>query len=598
MPQRAPAQVPKGSVPIQPSLAQVAPHENDVAATRGRTVPPPVNRADKPKIVLKPAESDGKNGLRPSSPFVDERTSPFSTPPSSDEDKGQARNTALGSPLSKAVDLNLPSHMANIPSSAANARSERPGPSRTLDARAQGFSQTLPNPAHVIEAKPKLPSRTQWKDAGRLGTATSTISPLIPKNLPTSRSKTFDESEPRSGLPTPPKRSALYTDPHTPMQGSPGLKALPRPEKEIVKPIEVDPIPDANPSDTPDVSDINRRIPYCPAGARSIEVGHDARLLDICGRHLCTAGNVTRVWDVMTGEILLSISPTEREIKVTALAFKPGARSSDEGSIFWLGTNGGDLQEVDIASQSVLYTKSGAHERREIAKIHRYQNTMWTLDDGGKLCVWHGDESGLPSLHSSHTSHRVQKGHACSLIIQGCLWLASGREIRVYKPAAGDSAGFNVSKDPLIQPQIGSITSGSVVGDQIDRVYFGHSDGKVSVYSTIDYTCSAIISIGVYKINSLVGTGSYLWAAFSIGIISVYDTRSHPWTTKKSWTAHQSSPIHSLVVDRSSLWKTGTSRLVSTGSDNAVRFWDGTLQDDWLGKNPQHTTQLFQLTMI
>ena len=590
MPLRTLAQVSKGSSPAQISPSLVSAHNHDITGTKGRAAPPPVNRADKPKIALKPTESDAKFGLRPSSPFADDKASPFSTPPSSEEDKGtNVHPTKTYGPPGNTVAPNLRTQVNDIHRSAASVGVESPRPSRTLDARAQGFSQIVPARANEVETKPMLPARAQWRGSSQPEMATNTTASSINGAPSVPRVINLNMSEPHSALLPPPKRNTLSTAPPVFSQPSAGTRNTFIPDKDTAKSIEIDAIPVANminASDNPDVSEINRRIPYCQAGARSIEIGQDARLIDVCGRHLCTAGSVTRVWDVMTGEMLLKISPVEREIKVTAMAFKPGARSSDEGSSLWIGTNCGDLQELDIVRQGVMCTKSGAHERREVAQIHRHQNTMWSLDDGGKLCIWHGDEIGLPSLQGRHTSHRVQKGHTYSIVIQDRLWLASGREIRVFRPSAGDSAGFSVLKDPLIQPQIGPITSGSVIGDQTDRVYFGHSDGKVSVYSVVDYTCLTVVSVNVYKINSLVGAGSLLWAAFSIGTIAVYDTRTHPWTTKKCWMAHQANTIHSIVADRSSLWKTGTLRLVSNGSDNVIRFWDGTLQDDWLGEDP------------
>ena len=268
---------------------------------------------------------------------------------------------------------------------------------------------------------------------------------------------------------------------------------------------------------------------------------------------------------------------------MTALAFKPGANTREEGVRLWLGTSCGDLQEVDIATQDIICIKSGVHDRREVIKIYRYQGSMWTLDDGGKLCVWQSDETGLPDLQHNPLSHRVPKGHTFSIIIQDTLWMATGKDIRIFRPNASGSAAFSLIQDPLTQPSIGNVTSGAVIGGQLDRVYFGHADGKVTIYSTIDFTCLGIISVSIYKINSLAGAGFYLWAGYSTGMLYVYDTRTQPWTTRKDWTAH-GGPILNVSVDRSSLWKEGVLRVVSLGADNAVRFWDGTLEDDWLGK--------------
>jgi WD40 repeat protein len=86
----------------------------------------------------------------------------------------------------------------------------------------------------------------------------------------------------------------------------------------------------------------------------------------------------------------------------------------------------------------------------------------------------------------------------------------------------------------------------------------------------------------MYKINSLIGVGDYLWAAYNTGMVHVYDTRYSPWITKKDWRAHD-NPVISLVADRSSFWTMDRSQILSLGADNVVRLWDGLLQDDWLG---------------
>ena len=285
--------------------------------------------------------------------------------------------------------------------------------------------------------------------------------------------------------------------------------------------------------------------------------------------------------------MLCSIAQTDRDIKATALAFKPAATSDDEGSRLWLGTNSGDLQEIEVANQTVHHGRSGAHERREITKIHRYQNAMWTIDDSGQLCVWPGDDSGLPSLRGKYHLHRIQKGHACSLVIQGCLWLATGQDIWIYRPTSGNSTAFTVLSKPLSLPQCGTITCGTVVANQWDLAFFGHTDGKISVFSTSSLECVALVSVNIYKVTAIVGAGSLLWTAFSVGTMSVFDTSTSPWNTKKTWIGHQGQAIHGLSVDRSGLWKHGALRILSYGSENLLRFWDGMLAHDWMGETRQ-----------
>ena len=292
---------------------------------------------------------------------------------------------------------------------------------------------------------------------------------------------------------------------------------------------------------------------------------------------------MARAWDIRNSRRILDHVPPEREIKVTAIVFKPGKTTEDEGAFVWLGNNMGEVHEVDLRTQEIVESKSSAHNRREIIKMHRHQNSILSLDEDGKLHVWAAGEKGLPSLRLVPSIFRVSRGHTFSIIVMNHLWLATGKDIRVYNPSAGEE-GFNVTLQPLSQANAGDITSGAVVSNQLDRVYFGHSDGKVSIYSTKGFTCLGVLNVSAYKINCLVGAGIYLWAGYNTGMIYVYDTQQQPWRVIKEWQAH-THPISSFVIDRSSLWKFGHLQVASLGADNAICFWDGMLEDDWIGES-------------
>lgn len=572
-----------------------------------RSLPPPVNRADKPKIPTKLVMVAGKVNLEPLVPAADERVSPFSTPPSSDESM-EPDSDKLNRHRASRIEVRGTQGRRAAPESALQSpySTERPGgqvPAQNLqssDARRLGFTQ-VDMPHYTMATNPPgLPPRRvqdQRRSMQELdapdGTQTNPTTPFAATSIPfvsTTRSpRTL--TPPPDFLPPPKRASTLQTSkiahaeksypPHS-IDHDKDLK--PYPQIDLPECQESETASYAPPaSDYPEVSCSNRRHPYLKSSIREIDTSYDTRLIDTCGQYVCTTGHLTRVWDSTTGDLVLSLAHGEREVRVTALAFKPGVNTREEGFRLWLGTNCGDVQEVDIATQNIVYTRSGVHDRREIVKIHRHQSSMWTLDDGGKLCVWLGDETGLPDLQRSPFFHRVPKGHTFSIIIQDTLWMATGKDIRIFRPNASESAAFSIIQDPLTQPGVGIVTSGAVIGGQLDRVYFGHADGKVTMYSTTEFTCLGVISVSVYKISSLAGAGFHLWAGYNTGTVYVYDTRTRPWTTKKDWSAH-GGPISNVLVDRSSLWKDGVLRVVSLGADNAVRFWDGTLEDDWLGR--------------
>ena len=572
-----------------------------------RSLPPPVNRADKPKIPTKPVMVAGKVNLEPFVPAADERVSPFSTPPSSDESIGP-ESKKLNRHRASRVEVKGTLGRRAAPGSALQSSysTESPGsrvPAQKLqssDPRRLGFTQNDTS-YHTMSANPPgLPPRTvqdrrrsmQKMDVPN-GTQKPQTTPFAATSIPLVSTTRFSQTLAQPpGLLLPPKRaSTLQTSkiahaesscPRHSVDQDSDLRSYPPidlPERQDSETAGYAPPA----SDYPEAAYSNRRHPYLKSGIREIDTNYDTRLIDACGQYVCTTGHLTRVWESTTGDLVLSLAHGEKEIRVTALAFKPGANACEEGFRLWLGTNCGDIQEVDIKTHNIIYAKSGVHDRREIIKIYRHQGSMWTLDDGGKLCVWLGDETGLPDLQHSPFSHRVPKGHTFSIIIQDTLWMATGKDIRIFRPNASESADFSVLQDPLTQPGVGIVTSGAVIGGQLDRVYFGHADGKVTVYSTRDFRCLGVVNVSVYKISSLAGAGFHLWAGYNTGTVYVYDTRTRPWTTKKDWSAH-GGPILNVLVDRSSLWKDGVLRVVSLGADNAVRFWDGTLEDDWLGR--------------
>ncbi|KAL1905982.1 hypothetical protein Sste5344_008241 [Sporothrix stenoceras] len=333
----------------------------------------------------------------------------------------------------------------------------------------------------------------------------------------------------------------------------------------------------------PDATNINRRPPFAKQGLSEISTRIDCRQVDICGQRVVTTGQLTRVWSLVDGELQMSLAHGEG-IRATCVAFKPGAHVDDEGLRVWIGNITGELIEADIATQSVVASRPAAHARHEIIRIHRHCNELWTMCDGGALYVWGPTEEagGVPTLaNAQHQSYRLPRGHTFSMVVGDELWHASGKELRVFLPTVDGTAQFQVLLRALIQDGAGEITSGTVLLSEPDKVYLGHSDGKVSIYSRTDYSCLGMVNLGSYKVNTLASAGPYIWAGFNTGHLSVYDPACSPWLVKKDWAAHD-NPVVRLVSDRASPYRTGQMQVVSLGADNMLRIWDGLLQDDWL----------------
>ncbi|KAH0560056.1 hypothetical protein GP486_003421 [Trichoglossum hirsutum] len=560
-------------------------------APKGSSVPPRFNRADKPKIPSKPpsisTRPDGAN-LGPAAP-LDDAASPFSTPPSSEDDdsvavKASGEGVSTRLPATSRQFEPPPVHHSVL--ERRRQQGSRPGTSGAESVRASD-SQKVSSANNFTEHRPGLPPRRA------VGT--------IEKHYPASES-THQPSQNQHHFPPPPKRNVTGNS-----QGATSSRDLRNQNVDWVHSTasssslaptsettnghrsytdESDDtllgpdVPRAGLSDYPDSSQANRRMPCFKTDPREIQVKNDTRLFDIFGQYICATGHLTRVWDLLTGELLVSVNHGE-VVRVTSLAFKPASNIHDEGSQVWLGTNSGEIQELDIPTQRVIFTKTSAHPRREVIKIHRHANEMWTLDDEGKLHVWPPDDSGSPNLRNTHYSFRVPKGHSCSLVVGHQFWIATGKDIRVFQPSSKSNIPFNILAKPMTQAKLGDITSGSVISRQADRVFFGHTDGKVSIYSRDDYSCLRVVNVSLYKINSLSGVGDYLWVAFNTGMIYVYDTRFKPWKVKKDWHAHD-SPVANILLDRSSILKIDRLQVASLGTDNSIRIWDGMLEDDWI----------------
>ena len=339
------------------------------------------------------------------------------------------------------------------------------------------------------------------------------------------------------------------------------------------------------PSDYPDSSQASRRPPKFRQRPWHIPTEYDTRTFAVCGEYVCTTGHRTKAWNLRTGEQLLDLEHNEMA-KVSSIVFKPSAAAEDDGKRLWLGTSIGEIHEVDIPSQSVVKTKANAHVRKDIIRMFRYASELWTLDDSGDLNVWKPDHKGLPSLDSQYASFRTTKGHTFSIALGAHLWIATGKEIRVFAPSARSDTEFQVLWNPLSQPSTGEIHSGTTLSHRPDLVYFGHQDGKVSVYNRRDFSCTAVVNVSMYKLSSLAGVGEYLWAGFNTGMVYVYDTSSTPWRVKKDWPAHEKQ-ICGINADKSALWKMNRLQVVTLGTDNVLRIWDGMLEEDWLESRMQ-----------
>ncbi|KAJ5754301.1 hypothetical protein N7533_003844 [Penicillium manginii] len=554
---------------------------------KSASLPPPANRASKPKIPAKPAQFShpDTNTLAPRSELAssDDHVSPFNTPPSSPE-KPPAKPTSA----SKLPPRLPPGRPTTEPPTRRSFDDRSPAPSFQAkhDARELGFSRTRPVPepfpmnvqAFLLDQLLRSLDRVRSHLLGNPPRPIISSSPMTPiaRSAPShvhlNHAQNPRPLQPQQTLPRESHLSSSYQE----------RRPVPTDTEDELNTEE----PPISRTDYPDASMANRRPPFLKTGPKEIHTRYDTRLMDVCGKYVCTAGYLTRIWDLTTGEQVMSLSHGET-VKTHSLAFKPGATLEEEGKRIWLGTSAGDIHEVDIASESIVATRAYP-SRREVIKILRHKKEMWTLDDEGRLLIWPADETGTPNLqYSYHDPHeRVARGHTFSMVVDDTLWLATGKDVHIYRPNARDDASFKLFKRPLGLQHSGDVTSGTYTTKDGGRVYLGHADGKVTVYSSSDYSCLAVVNVSVYKINCLAMVGDYLWAGYKTGMIYVYDVKTNPWTVKKDWRAHD-SPVSAFVLDTSSVWTLNRLQVTSLGTDNCIRLWDGMLEDDWLDARMQ-----------
>ncbi|KAK4623357.1 putative inositol polyphosphate 5-phosphatase [Fulvia fulva] len=477
------------------------------------------------------------------------------------------------------------------------ARSGRASPSKlsnVLATRKSSDGLRRPFAAAEAESVPRIPAiKTAHKSAlsqGFGGVAIPSSAPAVQAAPRSMLTQDLQRAKPPSTAPAipAPRRSMDSRRPPPPPPTATASAITThdgaghsRDDQEDIAPYGLNSDQVAGPQDFPDATQANRRAPKFKVRPWQIPTEYDTRLFAICGEYLCTSGYITKAWNIRTGAQLLQLENQKENVKVTSIVFKPSPEIEDEGKRMWLGTNSGDIHEVDIPSERIVKTKTNAHPRREVICMFRYASELWTMDDGGDLYVWRPDHKGMPSLDSQTHNWRVPKNQSYAIATGRQLWIAQGRDIRVYYPSVQSDTDFQVLKSPLNQPSAGEITCGATLDGKQELIYFGHSDGKVSVYNRKNYTCQAVVNVSLYKISSLTGVGDYLWAGYSTGMAYVYDTSTSPWTVKKDWKAHE-KPILGIQADPSAMWKMGRLNVVTLGTDQLLRIWDGMLQDDWV----------------
>ncbi|CAI6096792.1 unnamed protein product [Clonostachys chloroleuca] len=603
----SPSRSPRSKAPSPPPPRRSAELRRD----KETKVPPPPPNPRREKAVLDQAgniRSSSRDSSRAKTPDVAQETSPFSSPPISprignDDDevppelpvRPRPRSTIMQAarPKSTATNFEPPPVHHSISVRRGQRTEERNGSvshGRSLDdARPKPASKITsmeppPRPVSMIapprpprpgvqapaQISAQIPERRQSTVARRASSNPTTQQSPIPATRTHGRSGTVD-----SKIERPPIDMRSLAPAIAPVKPAPSATSnqIPVPKVEAVAPVVT----------YPDCSSTNRRAPFVKRGIEEIATKYDPRIFDVCGENVCTSGQLTRVWNVLDGELIMSLAHTEG-IKATSVAFKPAADPQNEGWKIWIGTTSGEIMEVDVETHEITNSKGGIHGRREVIRMYRHFNEMWTLDELGTLLVWGPHETGVPNVAGNpHQSFKVPRDHTFSMVVGSELWHATGKEVRIFAPTLHGRDQFQVLIRPLVAEGAGEVTAGSQVKTQPGKVYLGHSDGKVSIWSTIDYSCLAVLSISTWKINALVGVGQRIWVGYNNGRTCVYEISETPWTILKEWQAHSpANPVLGIKADPASCYRLDRLQVVSLGADNKLKIWDGLLEDDWV----------------
>ena len=335
------------------------------------------------------------------------------------------------------------------------------------------------------------------------------------------------------------------------------------------------------------------------------------------GGHFVVAGSVVaissshhiRIYDLSFADVPMYTIDTKDlgmpgGAKVTCMEMKgvmdggAGGGTGRGGLAAWVGTKEGHVFEVNLRTGGVGPIRQVAH-MNPVTHILRRGRSMVTLDEGGKALVFQEGEGGVSLTGTQQRVVRITEKQDFVRMLGGKLWTAARADsqsgvgggastrlpiIRVYDVFVPGSTGRSV----VPTEHVGAVTSAAVVPSQPGKVFIGHEEGYVSVWAAEGTEdgypkCLEVVKVSTSDVLCLEGVNDRLWAGSRNGMISAYEVAARPWVVTNSWNAHPGLPVLKLAVDVFGV-DGGRLNVVSVGRDETLRFWDGLLASDWIGK--------------
>jgi len=290
---------------------------------------------------------------------------------------------------------------------------------------------------------------------------------------------------------------------------------------------------------------------------------------------------------------------------VSCLEFRPACNKADRGKFLWVGTKEGHLLEIDVQMGAFTSSKMGMHAS-QVTSMFRHGPTMITIDEVGKTFVFDPNNNASTGVGASladdvnlvYTAPRVYRlGEKAEFVklLGGLLWTAVRTDvngvgtasvpvIRIYDICSPGSVGRTV----IPNQHTGAVTSGTTLSFHPDNVYLGHEGGFISVWNIATGdgipTCVEVVKVSASDVLCLEGVNDRLWAGGRKGTIAVYDVNAKPWVVTNCWDAHGGLPVSRIFVDIYAIVEREKLSVVSVGRDEQIKFWDGLLGADRIGK--------------